>query len=904
MAIACPYCGSVIQLKEPKPGRYQPKCPKCAKRFSLKVSDNPSVAPIAAALPESSAAETETIAKPAAGATAPALAAAARPTSGEAPTMAPQAAAGALAETQLPPAANDAPTQATAAFSPGGPAELDATTAPASAGSQQPAGGDATTGFSLASDVGTSRLDDVPATLGGYQMVKELGRGGMGAVYLARQMSLDRNVAVKVMRPEWAKDPIFVARFTREAYAAAQLNHHNVVQIHDIGAQRDTNFFSMEFVEGQSLADLLKREGKLDAEVAVGYVLQAARGLAFAHEQGMVHRDIKPDNLLLSRHGIIKVADLGIVKTPGAPEKTVVGAAGAAAPSQVNPSAPTVATMVGVAMGTPAYMAPEQARDAAHVDARADIYSLGCTLYALVTGRAPFAGKTAAEVMTKHATEPVPPPDVVVKRVPKALSEIILKMVAKAPEDRYQSMLEAAKAMEQFLGVESSGPFSPREEHAETLEQAVAQFNACPAAQVRSKLLLGGGALLGLVALALVFVSPAWAGAALGLAVLTAASYFVLDGITQKTPLFVKARQLAFGASWSDWAMAAIGGILLLVLLSMFGWLWIWLGVLVLAVLLAAGVSFGLDRKIAADRREPLDQVERMLKSMRLQGLEEDALRHFVCKYSGQQWEAFYEALLGYEAKITARERWGQGERGAARPRHRAWRDPLIRWIDARQEARRQRRERKHLQAVEEKGFQAAGLDAAQARRKAEQAAAALVSKAARTRKAPVQAAPEESGSSASAWVAGLVGGKMRFAAGALLLTGSLLWMHQNGMLTERNLKALKTEATKAVESQDFKKLTDVDQLKEKLPDLSKLQKLKPDVKLADLKAKLDGAGKSRKPLALPLAPGWLVRPFGSFSAGLAGLLLLASAMMSGRKVALVVLLAGAAFAGQFIGLP
>ena len=707
------------------------------------------------------------------------------------------------------------------------------------------------------------------------------------------------------MRPEWAQDPIFVARFTREAYAAAQLNHHNVVQIHDIGAQRGTNFFSMEFVEGQSLADLLKREGKLDAEVAVGYVLQAARGLAFAHEQGMVHRDIKPDNLLLSRHGIIKVADLGIVKTPVVPEKTALGAAAAAQPSHVNPSAPTVATMAGVAMGTPAYMAPEQARDACGTSTPGLIFTRSAARFTPWSPAcALFAGKTAAEVMTKHATEPVPPPDVVVKRVPKALSEIILKMVAKAPEDRFQSMLEAAKAMEQFLGVESSGPFSPCEEHAETLEQAVAQFNACPAAKVRAKLLLGGAALLGLVAVGLVFASPAWAGAALGLAVLTAASYFVLDGITQKTPLFVKARQLAFGAIWSDWAMAAIGGLLLLVLLYLFGWLWIWLGVFVLAVLLAAGVSFGLDRKIAADRREPLDHVEQMLKSMRLQGLEEDALRHFVCKYSGQQWEAFYEALLGYEAKIAARERWGQGERGAARPRHRAWRDSLIRWIDARQEARRQQRERKHLQAVEEQGFQAAGLDAAQARRKAEQAAAALVSKAARTRKAPVQAAPVESGSSASAWVAGLVGGKMRFAAGALLLTGSLLWMHQNGMLSQRNLNALKTEATKAVESQDFKKLTDVEQLKEKLPDFSKLQDLKPDVKLADLKAKLEGAGKSRKPLALPLAPEWLVRPLGSFSAGFAGLLLLASAMMSGRKVAIAVLLAVAAFAGQFAGLP
>ena len=243
-------------------------------------------------------------------------------------------------------------------------------------------------------------------------------------------MSLDRNVAVKVMRPEWAKDPIFVARFTREAFAAAQLVHHNVVQIHDIGAERDTNFFSMEFVEGESLGDMVKRDGNLDAEVAVGYILQAARGLAVAHEQGMVHRDIKPDNLMLNRHGIVKVADLGIVKTPGAAEADRP-AEERSAPRKINPSAPTQVTMAGIAMGTPAYMAPEQARDAAKVDARADIYSLGCTLYVLVTGRPPFEGKTAVEVITKHASQPIVPPEVIVKRVPKALSEIILKMVAK-----------------------------------------------------------------------------------------------------------------------------------------------------------------------------------------------------------------------------------------------------------------------------------------------------------------------------------------------------------------------------------------------------------------------------------------------------------------------------------------
>src|SRR5205085_2442713 len=157
--------------------------------------------------------------------------------------------------------------------------------------------------------------------LGGYEIVKELGHGGMGAVYLARQLSLDRNVALKVMKPEWAQDPVFMARFTREAYVAAQLVHHNVVQIYDIGIDRNINFFSMEFIEGQSLGDLLKREKKLKPDAAVGHILQAARGLKFGHDRGMIHRDIKPDNLMLNTQGVVKVADLGLVRKPGTVEE-------------------------------------------------------------------------------------------------------------------------------------------------------------------------------------------------------------------------------------------------------------------------------------------------------------------------------------------------------------------------------------------------------------------------------------------------------------------------------------------------------------------------------------------------------------------------------------------------------
>ena len=147
-------------------------------------------------------------------------------------------------------------------------------------------------------------------------MLKVLGKGGMGAVLLGRQLSLDRKVALKVMHPEIAENPSFVARFTREAYAAAQLTHHNVVQIYDIGEDKGQHFFSMEFVAGRSLMDLLHEQGRVGPEAAVGYTLQAARGLRQGHNQGMVHRDVKPANLLMNGEGIVKVADLGLVKLP------------------------------------------------------------------------------------------------------------------------------------------------------------------------------------------------------------------------------------------------------------------------------------------------------------------------------------------------------------------------------------------------------------------------------------------------------------------------------------------------------------------------------------------------------------------------------------------------------------
>ncbi|MEZ6108725.1 MAG: serine/threonine-protein kinase [Pirellulaceae bacterium] len=169
----------------------------------------------------------------------------------------------------------------------------------------------------LAPDVSAGGNSEPLGRLGGYRLLKELGRGGMGSVYLAKQLSLGRRVAIKTIRGKWASNPRAIARFIREAYAAAQLVHHNVVQIYDLDQDNGTNFFSMELVTGGSLDDVIKKEGKLEPRRAATLLLQAARGLKFAHDHGMVHRDVKPANLMINSEGLVKVADLGLVKTPG-----------------------------------------------------------------------------------------------------------------------------------------------------------------------------------------------------------------------------------------------------------------------------------------------------------------------------------------------------------------------------------------------------------------------------------------------------------------------------------------------------------------------------------------------------------------------------------------------------------
>jgi serine/threonine protein kinase len=264
-----------------------------------------------------------------------------------------------------------------------------------------------------------------------YRVERLLGQGGMGAVYLARHTKMDRPVALKVMRPGLVSDPEAVRRFRQEVTAAARLGTHpHIVAVHDADQAGDLHFFVMEHVEGQSLADYLRAKGPLPWPEACDYARQAALGLQHAAEHGMVHRDVKPHNLMRTPEGRIKILDFGLARCGRGDE-----------------SALTHLTQQGVLMGTADYMAPEQAADARSADVRADLYSLGCMLYHLLTGQVPFPGGTAVDKIVKHAVQTPPPIGGLRPDLPVGVVQIIDKLMAKLPAQRYQSPAEVVEAL-------------------------------------------------------------------------------------------------------------------------------------------------------------------------------------------------------------------------------------------------------------------------------------------------------------------------------------------------------------------------------------------------------------------------------------------------------------------------
>jgi formylglycine-generating enzyme required for sulfatase activity len=408
--------------------------------------------------------------------------------------------------------------------------------------------------------------------IGGYELVQKIGEGGMGAVYKAHQISMDRDVALKLLPDRLAKDKEFTARFLREARVAAKLDHVNVVRGIDVGQDGEYYYFAMEFVEGESVAGLLKREGKIAEAKAISITIQVARALQHAESLQLIHRDIKPDNILLTTDGVAKMADLGLAR------------------STSNES--TVMTRTGMAVGTPHYISPEQARGEKNIDIRTDIYSLGATLYHMAVGDTPFAGSTAAVIITQHLTENPAPACARNPEVSEQLSRVIAKMMAKDPSERYLNPAQLLEDLE--LVADKKDP-----KHAGAI---IAQPSGVPTMQVRSSGLSSGASLI------------------------SAAQLQQFES------------QMMQAASRKWMVPVAVGGGVLGVL------------VIVLVVLLLAGGS-GLEEQAATD----LASVKTLVAMGKLDAAHTDAIKGATKYAQTSKGDSFAALIETIEAKVKAR---------------------------------------------------------------------------------------------------------------------------------------------------------------------------------------------------------------------------------------------------------
>jgi serine/threonine protein kinase len=273
------------------------------------------------------------------------------------------------------------------------------------------------------------RESKVAATqIPGYKVLGKLGAGAMAVVYKAKQLSLNRTVAIKVLPKRFTENPEYVQRFYKEGQAAGKLNHPNIVQAIDVGEAGGYHYFVMEYVEGKTIADDLANGQVFGENEAIDIIIQVCHALEHAHAHGLVHRDVKPKNIMINTQGVVKLADMGLAR-----ETTDIEAA---------------QSEEGKAYGTPYYISPEQIRGKIDIDGRADIYGLGATFYHMVTGKVPFTGDDSAAIMRKHLKEKLVPPDHINTSLSAGVSEVIEIMMAKHREDRYSNVEELLMDLE------------------------------------------------------------------------------------------------------------------------------------------------------------------------------------------------------------------------------------------------------------------------------------------------------------------------------------------------------------------------------------------------------------------------------------------------------------------------
>lgn len=299
------------------------------------------------------------------------------------------------------------------------------------------------------------------SSIPGYKVMEKLGAGAMATVFKARQLSLDRMVAIKILPRKFSSNPQFIERFYAEGRAAAQLNHPNIVQAFDVGQAGEFHYFVMEYVEGQTVHDLILANKRFNEQEALDIAISVTEALDHAHQKGLIHRDVKPKNIMFTPQGVVKLADLGLARAIGDKEAAEAEA--------------------GKAYGTPYYISPEQIRGEVNIGPQADIYSLGATLYHMVTGSVPFNGKNPGEVMQKHLKTPLVPPDHVNPKLSAGISEVIERMMAKSRKDRYKNCNELLTDLRAVRRGENP-PIAHKEAPASAVLEALKTSEALPAA--------------------------------------------------------------------------------------------------------------------------------------------------------------------------------------------------------------------------------------------------------------------------------------------------------------------------------------------------------------------------------------------------------------------------------------
>ena len=752
----------------------------------------------------------------------------------------------------------------------------------------------------------------VPRLLDGHLVLSLLGHGPRGKTLLARPLSLGSLVVLKLISADRARDAIFVERHLREALAASRLSSPHLTRIVEIGRDGRSVYTATEYVPGATLAEELARRGRVEPRLAASWILQAARGLADAHAQGIWHRDVKPENLRLDRDGLVVVDDLGLETTPSlaaaesrldqADRKGPAGRASTAS-RDAAPSSPRVER---AAVGTPTYMAPEQARDALVIDGRADVYSLGCVFYALVTGRPPYAKPTASELIAGHQDEAMIPPREFVPNIPPAIANVIEAMTRKAPEERLPSMAAVIEALEDCLGPRTGAAEAEERAYREAIREASAWINDAPEALLRRRILLGaGGAWLALLLLLVLLGAHRPAFVVAGFGALVGAALGFTSKSFQPTGLLDSTRELLLGGGLRSWLVVGVGVVLLLGLVVSWGLFGVALFLSVCVGALLGAFHYYVERPCAKLLDEAASHVSDALRRLRRVGHDERLARWMLAAEAGPGWEPLFAAVFGERALEAERL---QSARDASILDRLSWRGWTERLVSTLLDLRRDARLRRLFQEAEEARLEAEGLNLMTARRRSWRISKAIVHAAAewRDEQLALQAAGASSGSATGPTLPQRLreavetpenileqreshpgpirrrlealstlafGRATRAALGAAMLAGLALWSHNHQVVTASQVGEAAAEvgrvARQAAENADP----------------TRLQEIQVDIPVE--------RSKFFQPLNVPGAPQPL-RSIPAANLGAAGLLLLIASLFPSRAVGFISLLAAA----------